>query len=70
MTDIDLSDLAAAHHGSQPLHGYLATPPGAGPWPGVVVIHEIFGLDGVMRAHAVPPTPTWLAAVTARARPV
>ena len=52
MTDIDLSDLAAAHHGSQPLHGYLASPPGAGPWPGVVMIHEIFGLDDVMRAHA------------------
>lgn len=52
MTDIDLSDLAAAHHGSQPLHGYLATPAAAGPWPGVVMIHELFGLDVVMRAHA------------------
>jgi carboxymethylenebutenolidase len=52
MTDIDLSDYAAPRDGSQPLHGYLATPTGAGPWPGVVMIHEIFGLDDVMRRHA------------------
>jgi carboxymethylenebutenolidase len=52
MTDIDLADLAAARGGSRVLRGYLATPSGAGPWPGVVMIHEIFGLDDVMRAHA------------------
>jgi carboxymethylenebutenolidase len=52
MTDIDLTQLAAAHAGSQPLHGYLATPTGSGPWPGVVLVHEIFGLDDVMRRHA------------------
>ena len=52
MTDIDLSDLAAARHGSQPLRGYLASPPGTGPWPAAVMIHEIFGLDDVMRGHA------------------
>ena len=52
MTDIDLSDLAAARHGSQPLRGYLASPAGTGPWPAVVMIHEIFGLDEVMRGHA------------------
>jgi carboxymethylenebutenolidase len=52
MTDLDLTGLAAAHHGSQPLHGYLATPAGDGPWPGVVMIHEVFGLDDVMRRHA------------------
>jgi carboxymethylenebutenolidase len=52
MTDIDLSDLAADRDGSQPLRGYLASPPGTGPWPGVVMIHEIFGLDEVMRGHA------------------
>lgn len=38
MTDIDL--------------GYLTTPTGIGPWPGVVLIHEVFGLDDVMRRHA------------------
>jgi carboxymethylenebutenolidase len=52
MTDIDLTDLAAARKGSPRLHGYLSTPPGTGPWPGVVMIHEIFGLDDVMRGHA------------------
>jgi carboxymethylenebutenolidase len=52
MTDIDLTDPAAARNGSPRLHGYLATPRGSGPWPGVVMIHEIFGLDDVMRGHA------------------
>jgi carboxymethylenebutenolidase len=52
MTEIDLSDLAADRDGSQPLHGYLARPAGIGPRPAVVMIHEIFGLDEVMRGHA------------------
>ena len=30
-------------HGDQ-ISGYLARPAGAGPFPGVIVIHEIFGL--------------------------
>src|SRR3954470_656558 len=34
------------------LDGYLATPPGSGPWPGVVVLHEIFGLTDDIRAQA------------------
>jgi carboxymethylenebutenolidase len=34
------------------LKAYLAVPTsGDGPWPGVVVIHDIFGLTGVARAH-------------------
>jgi carboxymethylenebutenolidase len=52
MTDIDLSDLAADRGDSRPLRGYLASPAGTGPWPAVVMIHEIFGLDDVMRRHA------------------
>jgi carboxymethylenebutenolidase len=32
-----------------PLRGYLARPDGAGPFPAVVVIHELFGLTGEMR---------------------
>jgi carboxymethylenebutenolidase len=33
--------------------GYLAVPAQSqGPWPGVVVIHEAFGLNGDIRAHA------------------
>ncbi|MEP7024535.1 MAG: dienelactone hydrolase family protein [Actinomycetota bacterium] len=36
-----------------PVAGYLATPAGkAGPWPGVVVIHEAFGLNDDIRKKA------------------
>jgi carboxymethylenebutenolidase len=35
--------------GSQQLRGYLARPSGDGPWPGVVAVHEAFGLDDVLR---------------------
>jgi carboxymethylenebutenolidase len=37
-------------HGNQP--GYLAVPEGAGPWPGVVVVHEVFGLNDDIRRIA------------------
>lgn len=40
-----------APHGQVP--GYLAVPAeGAGPWPGVVVIHEAFGLNADIRGKA------------------
>jgi len=32
--------------------GYLAVPAGEAPWPGVVVVHEIFGLNADIRAKA------------------
>ena len=32
--------------------GHLAVPAGSGPWPGMVVIHELFGLNTDVRAHA------------------
>src|SRR6202453_3403513 len=35
-----------------PTRGYLADPAGAGPWPGVVVIHEVFGLNADIRSKA------------------
>jgi carboxymethylenebutenolidase len=34
------------------LPGYLAVPSGPGPWPGVVVVHEVFGLTDDVRAQA------------------
>jgi carboxymethylenebutenolidase len=34
-------------HGALP--GYLAVPAGAGPWPAVVVLHEVFGLNDDIR---------------------
>jgi carboxymethylenebutenolidase len=52
VTDIDLTDASAARGGSRPLRGYLATPAGEGPWPGVVMVHEAFGLEDVTRRQA------------------
>lgn len=49
---MDLTQASASRGGSVPLHGYLALPDGSGPWPGVVVVHEIFGLDANTRAQA------------------
>lgn len=31
---------------------YLAVPEGEDPWPGLVLVHEIYGLDDQMRGHA------------------
>jgi carboxymethylenebutenolidase len=52
VSDIDLSDIAATRGGSRNLRGYLVKPSGAAPWPGVVMLHEAFGLDAVMRRQA------------------
>jgi carboxymethylenebutenolidase len=49
MPDIDLGPVDG---GSTRLRGYLATPSGAGPWPAVVVLHELFGLNDVVRRQA------------------
>jgi carboxymethylenebutenolidase len=52
VSDLDLSDLAITRGGSRNLHGYLVKPAAAEPWPGMVMIHEAFGLDAVMRRQA------------------
>ncbi|MDQ0118222.1 carboxymethylenebutenolidase [Pseudarthrobacter defluvii] len=52
MTNVDLSAAGTAAGGSPSLHGYLAVPVGQGPFPGVVMIHEAFGLDDQTRRHA------------------
>ncbi len=46
MPDVELGSVPG---GSSGLRGYLAAPAGAGPWPAVVVVHEAFGVDAVMR---------------------
>jgi carboxymethylenebutenolidase len=43
--------LGSVHGGSAALTGYLARPSGTGPWPGVIAIHEIFGVDEQFRRH-------------------
>jgi carboxymethylenebutenolidase len=48
-SDVEIGSVAG---GSTALRGYLARPAGAGPWPGVVVLHEAWGLDDVMRRQA------------------
>ncbi len=50
MSEISIS---TPHH---QLKGYLATPQGKGPWPGVIVLHDILGFTDVTRGHA-----DWLA---------
>ena len=51
-TTVDLSGPDAVPGTSAHLSGYLARPAGEGPWPGVVVLFEAFGLDEQMRLHA------------------
>jgi carboxymethylenebutenolidase len=46
MPDISLGPVP---RGSADLAAYVARPAGAGPWPGVVAVHELFGLDDVLR---------------------
>jgi carboxymethylenebutenolidase len=35
------------------LRGFLAVPGGEGPWPGVVVLHEVYGLNDDIRGYAL-----------------
>lgn len=52
MAEIDLSGYTRDGEGSPHLRAYLAVPEGGGPWPGVVITHEAWGVDEQMRAHA------------------
>ena len=49
MPDISLGTVP---RGSRELRAYVARPSGSGPWPGVVAIHEAFGLEAVIRRQA------------------
>lgn len=48
-----MPDLTIPSPGGTDINAYLSTPTsGTGPWPGVVVIHDAFGLSRVTREHA------------------
>lgn len=49
---VDLSGRTDVPGTSTRLRGYLARPSTPGPWPGVVVLHELFGQDDVARRQA------------------
>lgn len=51
MATVDLRSVSAETGGSAALTGYFAQPTSPGPWPAVVVVHEIFGLDEANRRH-------------------
>jgi len=46
------SELIDVNAASGALHTYVARPDGAGPWPGVLVIQEVFGLTDHIKAQA------------------
>jgi carboxymethylenebutenolidase len=53
---MSVTDMSFVVH-DRTIPGYLAVPPAgegqaAGPWPGVVVIHEVFGLTGDIKGKA------------------
>ncbi len=41
--DIEAAEVRFPGHGGEEIGGTLARPAGAGPWPAVVVVHEVFG---------------------------
>lgn len=45
-------EIGAVEGGSAALRGYLAVPDGPGPWPGVVAVHELFGVTDDIRRQA------------------
>src|SRR5260370_7499750 len=46
---IQVAQMTSFQSGSRQLEGYLARPEGDGPFPGIVVIHEIYGLNDNMK---------------------
>ena len=44
-----VAQMTSFQSGSRQLEGYMARPEGDGPFPGIVIIHEIFGLNENMK---------------------
>ena len=51
-------------HGGDQIDGYMARPLGSGPYPGVIVLHEVFGLVGHIKELALKFARHGYAAVT------
>lgn len=49
---VDLAGLTGVQGASRGLHAYLARPAGDGVYPGVVMVHELWGLDDVLKRQA------------------
>lgn len=49
--NVKLTDISIPLIGDDQLHGVLAVPEGAGPFPAVVMVHEVFGIDESMRSQ-------------------
>jgi carboxymethylenebutenolidase len=49
--DVKLTEIFIPLKGDDELHGVLAVPPGKGPFPAVVMVHEVFGIDESMRSQ-------------------
>ena len=49
---VDLSGQTEVTGTSPALRGYVARPASPGPWPGVVMVHEMWGVDDVARRQA------------------
>lgn len=52
METIELTETARQRGGSARLHAHLVRPSGEGPWPGVVMLHEAFGVNDVFLRQA------------------
>jgi carboxymethylenebutenolidase len=48
---VDVAIADAVPGSSRGLKGVLGLPAGGGPWPGVVIIHEAFGVSDIMLRH-------------------
>ena len=48
---VTLTDISIPLEGDDQLQGVLAAPEGKGPFPAVVMVHEVFGIDESMRSQ-------------------
>ena len=49
--EVTLTEISIPLEGDDQLRGVLAVPSGVGPFPAVVMVHEVFGIDESMRSQ-------------------